>query len=223
MVLKLKRASSLPIGTWEIVGYNFSHPSFEFVIFCHKDQQKFQDHKSSCNFPSLRFQMRGLPMAHVLYGVAHSGYNNYPEPSFVQGRTSVCTPPSINCLVRVIFALKMGRADRRKQKSSEMLNKKRYILPVGYITCSSKQMLFQLPIYHQNKGKKVRCIFLRCIQLLLFISLYIYQCYLYLLCVFYLCLAMFQLVMFLFFSFHVLTMFQLIFIGDKLGLYTNIK
>ena len=29
--------------------------------------------------------------------------------------------------------------------------------------------------------------------------------------------------MFLFFSFHVLTMFQLIFIGDKLGLYTNIK
>ena len=30
-------------------------------------------------------------------------------------------------------------------------------------------------------------------------------------------------VMFLCFSFYVLTMFQLVFIGDKLGLYTNIK
>ena len=67
----------------------------------------------------------------------------------------------------------------------------------------------------QNKGEEVRFYST--------ISLYIYLCYLYLLCVFYSCLVMFQLVMFLCFSFYVLTMFQLVFIGDKLGLYNNIK
>ena len=46
-------------------------------------------------------------------------------------------------------------------------------------------MLFQLPIYHQNKGEEVRFSST--------ISLYIYLCYLYLLCVFYLCLVMFYL------------------------------
>ena len=37
-------------------------------------------------------------------------------------------------------------------------------------------MLFQLPIYHQNKGEEVRFYST--------ISMYIYLCYLYLLCVF---------------------------------------
>ena len=49
-----------------------------FFFFFHKDQQQFQDHKSSYNIPWLRF-----PVAHVLYGVVHSGYSNYPEPGFV--------------------------------------------------------------------------------------------------------------------------------------------
>ena len=81
-------------------------------------------------------------------------------------------------------------------------------MPVGYLTCSAKQMLFQLPIYHQNKGEEVAFYSTS--------SLYIYLCYLYLhgviilnyyyntkfsiitpwhlLCVFYLCLVRFQLV-----------------------------
>ena len=69
-------------------------------------------------------------------------------------------------------------------------------------------MLFKLPIYHQNKDEEVRFSST--------ISLYIYLCYLYLLCMFYLCLVMF--LCFSFFAFYVL-----VFIGDKLGLYTNIK
>ena len=57
-----------------------------FSFFFHKDQQQFEDHKSSYNLPWFRF-----PVAHVLYAVTHSGYSNYPEPGFVWSRTSVCT------------------------------------------------------------------------------------------------------------------------------------
>ena len=54
------------------------------------------------------------------------------------------------------------------------------ILPVGYLTSSTKQMLFQPPIYHQNKGEGV--------YFYPVISMYIYLYYLYSLCmcVFYL-------------------------------------
>ena len=108
-----------------------------------------------------------------------------------------------------VLPSKMGRVGGWKPKSSDFLNKKTYILLVGYLTCSAKQMLFQLPIYHQNKDEEV-CFYSTN-------SLYIYLYYLYLFCVFYLCLVRFQLVVFLCFSFYVLTIFQLVFIGDKLG------
>ena len=82
-----------------------------------------------------------------------------------------------------VLPSKMGQAGERKQKSLDFLNKKTYILPVCYLTYSAKQMLFQLPIYHQNKGEKV------CFHST--ISLCYYLCYLYLLCVFYSCLVRF--------------------------------
>ena len=55
-----------------------------------------------------------------------------------------------------VLPQKMGRVGRRKQKSLDFLKKKtKHILPISYRTCSAKQMLFQLPIHHQNKGKEV--------------------------------------------------------------------
>ena len=53
--------------------YYFSHV-FRVFLFFHKDQQQCQDHKSSYNLPWLLF-----PVAHMIYGVAHSGYS----PGFV--------------------------------------------------------------------------------------------------------------------------------------------
>ena len=50
------------------------------------------------------------------------------------------------------------------------------MLLVGYLACSVKYMLFQPPIYHQNKGEGVRFYFS--------IATYIYLHYLHLLCVF---------------------------------------
>ena len=50
----------------------------------------------------------------------------------------------------------MGQAGKQKQKSSLFFEKKHNRQsPVSYLTCSAKQMLFQLPIHHQNKGKEV--------------------------------------------------------------------
>ena len=67
----------------------------------------------------------------------------------------------------------MGRAGRRKQKSSEFLKK---IYAVGYLTSSVKQMLFQPPVCHQNKGERA------CFYCVIFMCIYLY--YLYLLCMF---------------------------------------
>ena len=64
----------------------------------------------------------------------------------------------------------MGRAGAGG--SNDFL-KKKYILLVGYLTCSAKYMFFKLPIYHQNKGEEV-CL---CSAITMFIHL----CYLYLL------------------------------------------
>ena len=47
-------------------------------FFVHKGQQHYQDHKSTYNLPWFHFLMLGLPVAHVLYRVAHSGYYDYP-------------------------------------------------------------------------------------------------------------------------------------------------
>ena len=49
-----------------------------------------------------------------------------------------------------------------------------WILPDGFLKCSAKLMLFQPPIYHQNKGERF-CFYP-------VISMYIYLYYLYSLC-----------------------------------------
>ena len=85
-------------------------------------------------------------------------------------------PQSVNCLVRVSFALKNG-ANGRKRKSPDFLNKKTYILPGGYLTCSAIKMLFQLPICHQNKIKVRKFVFIR-----LFLCIFICV-----ICIYYVC------------------------------------
>ena len=70
----------------------------------------------------------------------------------------------------------MGQVGGRKQKSLAFFEKKTCILPVGYLTCSTKYMFLRLRIYHPNKGEEV-CL---CSA----ISMYIYLCYLILLFVF---------------------------------------
>ena len=56
-------------------------------------------------------------------------------------------PQSINCLVHISFDLKTGVSGWVEAKNVKNFLKKRNIpiLPVGYLTCSAKQMLFQLP------------------------------------------------------------------------------
>ena len=70
----------------------------------------------------------------------------------------IIRPQSINCLVCVSFAPKNGAGWQAEAKKFGFFEKKKtkHILPVSYQTCSAKQMLFQLRIHHQNKGKEVR-------------------------------------------------------------------
>ena len=63
-------------------------------------------------------------------------------------------PQSIHCLVPSSFALKNRASGRAEAKNFGFL-KKKSILPLGYQTCSAKYMLFELTIYHQNKGEEV--------------------------------------------------------------------
>ena len=75
----------------------------------------------------------------------------------------------------------MGRAGRRKQKSSEFLKK---IYAVGYLTSSAKQMLFQPPVCHQIKVKELvfivlfLCVFI-CIICTYYVCLYFIYLYLF--------------------------------------------
>ena len=75
---------------------------------------------------------------------------------------------SINCLVRVSFAIKNEAGRWVEAKKFGFFVKNSCILPVSYLTTSAKQMLFQPPMYHQNKGEVV-CFYL-------VISMYIFIC-----------------------------------------------
>ena len=58
---------------------------------------------------------------------------------------------------RVNFAVKNGTDGwRAEAKKFKFFEKNIYVLPVGCLTCSTKQMLFQSPIDHQNKREVVR-------------------------------------------------------------------
>ena len=66
---------------------------------------------------------------------------------------------SINCLVRVSFAIKNEAGRWVEAKKFGFFVKNSCILPVSYLTTSAKQMLFQPPMYHQNKSEGV-CFYL---------------------------------------------------------------
>ena len=63
---------------WLLNNLPVNHYYFEFFFFFIKTSNNFKIIRLATAFLDSRF-----PVAHVLYGLAHLGYSNYPEPSFV--------------------------------------------------------------------------------------------------------------------------------------------
>ena len=82
----------------------------------------------------------------------------------------------------------MRRVGGWKQKSLDFLKKKKpkqlAILPVSYLTCSTKLMLFQLPIHHQNNIKVIEVCFYSAISMYILLryllSVFVFICIIYL-------------------------------------------
>ena len=80
---------------------------------------------------------------------------------------------SIKCDKSELNGIELEQAGGSKKVGSFW--KKTYILPVPYLVCSAKEMLFQLLIYYQNKGAEVRFYYA--------ISMYIYVLSVVIMCV----------------------------------------
>ena len=93
----------------------------------------------------------------------------------------IVRPKPINCLVHISFILKMGQAEAKKFGLFEK-KKNISILPVSYLICSAKQMLFRSPMYDQNKGEGVPfnssflCFLYHLYLLCIFLFICIYLC-----------------------------------------------
>ena len=73
------------------------------------------------------------------------------------------------------FVIKNGVGRWVEAKKFGIFVKNICLLPVGYLTCSAKQMLFQPPMYQQNKVEGVCFYPVICVYIYLY-YLYVYVC-----------------------------------------------